>query len=213
MADWSKVLKDAVFKGDEEVAEDAAERGLSEGIAPIELLQKGAVAGIYEAGALWQAGEYFLPDVILAAEAFNAAMKSIEPALEGTEGHDKGLVVLGSVEGDAHDLGKNIVSALLRSAGYEVMDLGIDVSTERFVDTVRDRNPKVLGLGAYMTTTMRQMEGIIHALEQAGLRSGVKVVVGGAAVTEEFSRGIGADGYAQNAMDAVELLDGLTGAR
>jgi 5-methyltetrahydrofolate--homocysteine methyltransferase len=213
MADWKIVLKEAVVKGDEEVAEDAASRGLAEGVAPIELLQDGAVAGIYEAGALWQDGEYFLPDVILAAEAFNAAMQLLEPRLTGPEGGKKGVVVLGSVEGDAHDLGKNIVSALLRSARYDVVDLGVDVSAEKFVQAARDKKPEVLGLGAYMTTTMRNMAGIIEALRKEGLRDSVKVVIGGAAVTDEYARQIGADGYAANAMDAVDLVDDLVGAK
>lgn len=213
MADWSKVLKEAVVKGDEEVAEDAASRGLEEGVPAIELLQNGAVAGIYEAGVLWQDGEYFLPDVILAAEAFNLAMQRIEPRLTPSEGEKKGLVVLGSVSGDAHDLGKNIVSALLRSARYEVVDLGVDVPTEKFVEAVRDKKPRVLGLGAYMTTTMRNMSQIVEALAGAGLRGEVKVVVGGAAVTDEYAAQIGVDGYAANAMDAVDLIDELVGAK
>jgi methanogenic corrinoid protein MtbC1 len=124
MADWTKVLKEAVVKGEEDVAEDAARRGLEDGVTPLDLLEQGAVAGIYEAGQLWQDGEYFLPDVILAAEAFNLAMKVIEPLLTGSAGQKKGLVVLGSVAGDAHDLGKNIVIALLRAARYDVVDLG-----------------------------------------------------------------------------------------
>jgi corrinoid protein of di/trimethylamine methyltransferase len=211
MADWKKVLKAAVCKGDDEVAGDTVSRGLAEGVPPIELLQDGAVAGIYEAGKLWQSGEYFLPDVILAAEAFNVAMAKLEPELSEAEGATRGLVLLGSVPGDAHDLGKNIVAALLRSARYEVRDLGVDVPVERFVEAVRDDRPAVLGLGAYMTTTMRSMADIVDALVNAGVRDRVKVIVGGAAVTEAYALQIGADGYAANAMDAVELVDSLAG--
>ena len=212
MADWKKVLKDAVAKGDEDVAEDAAQRGINEGIPAIEMLQDGAVAGIYEAGALWQAGDYFLPDVILAAEAFNLAMKPLEPMITGVDAQPKARVVLGSVAGDAHDLGKNIVTALLRSARYEVIDLGVDVPTEKWVESVRDLKPAVLGMGAYMTTTMRNMADVLKALQAAGTRDRVKVIIGGAAVTDDYAKQIGADGYADNAMDAVSLVDGLLGA-
>lgn len=213
MADWTKVLKEAVVKGDEGVADEAAQRGLEDGIAPLDLLEQGAVAGIYEAGQLWQDGEYFLPDVILAAESFNLAMQRLEPLLTGTAGAGKGLVVLGSVAGDAHDLGKNIVTALLRAARYEVVDLGVDVPTEKFVEAVREREPRVLGLGAYMTTTMRNMADVVEALAGAGLRSRVKVIIGGAAVTEDYAKQIGADGYAADAVDAVKLADELRGVK
>lgn len=213
MADWTKVLKDAVVKGDEDVAGDAAQRGINDGVAPLELLEQGAVAGIREAGRLWQDGEYFLPDVILAAESFNAAMEKLEPFLTGADGESKGLVVLGSVAGDAHDLGKNIVTALLRASRYEVVDLGVDVPADKFVEAVRERKPLVLGLGAYMTTTMRNMDEVVEALAAAGLRSGVKVIVGGAAVTDDYSKQIGADGYAADAVDAVNLVDQIAGAK
>jgi corrinoid protein of di/trimethylamine methyltransferase len=212
MADWKKVLKEAVVKGDEEVADEAVGRALAEGVPPIELLEDGAVAGVYEAGKLWQAGDYFLPDVILAAEAFNVAMAKIEPLLSGAQAATKGLIVLGSVPGDAHDLGKNILSALLRSARYQVTDLGVDVPVETFVEAVKDSTPVVLGLGAYMTTTMRGMADIVDALGKAGVRDRVKVIVGGAAVTDDYAKQIGADGYAANAMEAVQLVDRLTGA-
>ena len=213
MADWKNVLKEAVVKGDEDVAADATERGINEGVPAIELLQEGAVAGIYEAGALWQEGEYFLPDVILAAEAFNVAMERLGPMISGTDAQPKARVVLGSVAGDAHDLGKNILTALLRSARYEVIDLGVDVPTEKWVEAVRDKQPAVVGMGAYMTTTMRNMADVVKALADAGLRDRVKVIIGGAAVTQDYATQIGTDGYADNAMDAVQLLDGLVGAK
>jgi 5-methyltetrahydrofolate--homocysteine methyltransferase len=213
VADWTKVLKDAVVKGDEDVAADATERGIDDGVPAVDLLHDGAVAGIYEAGSLWQDGEYYLPDVILAAEAFNVAMDRLGPMISGEDARPKAKVVLGSVAGDAHDLGKNIVSALLRSAGYEVTDLGIDVPTEKWVDAVRDLQPAVVGMGAYMTTTMRNMADVMKALADSGLLDRVKVILGGAAVTQDFATSINADGYAANAMDAVQLVDVLVGAK
>ncbi|HEY5531489.1 MAG TPA: corrinoid protein [Candidatus Anoxymicrobiaceae bacterium] len=209
--DLEKELSDAVKAGEEVKADELARKALESGLAPRDVLQKGAVAGIHEAGKLWQEGEYFLPDVILATEAFNQVMKLVEPLLEGAEGESMGRVVLGSVEGDAHDLGKNIVGAMLRSSLYEVKDLGVDVSADRFVEAAKESRPDVIGLGAYMTTTMRGMEKVIAALEDAGLRDSVKIVIGGAAVTADYAERIGADGYGADAVEAVSLVDRLTG--
>jgi len=209
--DLEKELSDAVKAGEEVKADELARKALESGLAPRDVLQKGAVTGIHEAGKLWQEGEYFLPDVILATEAFNQVMKLVEPLLEGAEGESMGRVILGSVEGDAHDLGKNIVGAMLRSSLYEVNDLGVDVSADRFVEAAKESRPDVIGLGAYMTTTMRGMEKVIAALENAGLRDSVKVVIGGAAVTADYAERIGADGYAPKAAQAVQLAKRLSG--
>ena len=208
--DWEEQLLKAVAEGDEVKSEEIASRALESGADPREVLEKGGVAGIREAGRLWQEGEYFLPDIILAAEALNLVIERVEPLLE-KEGLAKGRVLIGSVEGDAHDLGKNIVIAMLRASLYEVEDLGVNVPAEGFVSAVRKSGPGVLGLGAYMTTTMRVMPDVLEALEKAGLRDGVKVIVGGAAVTADYAERIGADGYAADAVEAVELVDRLLG--
>jgi 5-methyltetrahydrofolate--homocysteine methyltransferase len=207
---WVEELARAVAEGDEVLSEDMASRALESGADPRDILQKGAVEGIREAGRLWREGEYFLPDVILAAEAFNRVMEKVEPLLE-KEGLAKGRVIIGSVEGDAHDLGKNIVVAMLRSSLYEVEDLGVNVPAESFVSAARESRPAVVGMGAYMTTTMRAMPDVLGALEKAGLRDRVKVIIGGAAVTADYARRIGADGYAEDAMEAVTLVDKLLG--
>ena len=204
-------LRMAITGGDELKADEAARLALEEGEDALTLLEEGAVAGIYEAGRLWQEGEYFLPDIILATEAFNVVMQRLEPLLAGGPSRAKGKVVIGSVEGDAHDLGKNIVSALLRCASYDVVDLGVDVTAERFADAARREKADIVGMGAYMTTTMRNMEGVIDRLAEEGLRDGVKVIVGGAAVTGDYAERVGADGYAKNAADAVALVDSLMG--
>lgn len=211
--EWEKELGAAVREGEEIKSEELARAALESGVPAREVLEKGAVAGIYEAGRLWQEGDYFLPDVILATEAFNVVMGLVEPLLVGVDASVKGKVVLGSVEGDAHDLGKSIVAALLRSSLYDVIDLGVDVAAGRFVEAARVQQPDIIGLGAYMTTTMRNMEGVIRALEEAGLRDKVKVIAGGAAVTADYAEKIGADGYGANAVEAVELVDGLLGVR
>jgi len=207
---WEDELKRAVAEGDEVESEDIASRALESGADPRDVLEKGAVEGIREAGRLWQEGEYFLPDIILAAEALNRVIERVEPLLK-KEGLAKGHVLIGSVEGDAHDLGKNIVVAMLRSSLYEVKDLGVNVPAEGFVSAVRESGSGVLGMGAYMTTTMRVMPDVLEALEKAGLRDGVKVIVGGAAVTADYAKQIGADGYAADAVEAVELVNRLLG--
>jgi len=207
--DWKKDLAASVTEGDEIRAEELARAALGSGAPPREVLEKGAVAGIYETGRLWQEGDYFLPDVILSIEAFNKVMEMVEPLLAGEVGSTKGKVVLGSVEGDAHDLGKNIVAAMLRSSLYEVIDLGIDVGAQRFVEAVREMHPDVIGLGAYMTTTMRNMEGVVTALREAGLRGSVKVIIGGAPVTADYAERIGADGYGADAVQTVAVVDRL----
>ena len=208
---WEVELKRAISEGDEIKADEITAAALEEGAAPKDLLEKGAVAGIYEAGRLWQEGTYFLPDIILATEAYKEVMKRIEPLLKSGDVSYKGRVVMGAVEGDAHDIGKSIVVAQLRSASYEVIDLGVDVPLQDFVDKARELEADVLGMGAYMTTTMRGMEEVIRLLAEAGLREKVKVIVGGAAVTRGYAEHIGADGYGDNAAAAVELVDRLLG--
>jgi 5-methyltetrahydrofolate--homocysteine methyltransferase len=205
--DWDVELSAAVSEGDEIRSEELGRIALDSGAPARDVLVKGAVAGIYRAGRLWREGEFFLPDVILATEAFNQVMAMVEPLLAEETGTAKGLVVLGSVEGDAHDLGKNIVAAMLRASFYDVVDLGVDVGADRFVEAARQRKPAVIGMGAYMTTTMRNMPVVLAALEEAGLRDRVKVIIGGAAVTGEYASRIGADGYGADAFEAVALVD------
>ena len=208
---WEAELAQAIRDGDETKAEDIAARALDQGVNPKELLEKGAAAGIREAGRLWQEGACFLPDIILAAEAYKEAAKRTGPLLGKGDVSCKGRVVIGSVEGDAHDIGKNTVVALLRSSSCEVVDLGVDVPLREFVDQAHELEADVLGPGAYMTTTMRGMEEVIRLLAEAGLRDEVKVIVGGAAVTRGYAEQVGADGYADEAAAAVELVDRLLG--
>jgi corrinoid protein of di/trimethylamine methyltransferase len=211
--DWEADLKRAICEGDEVKADEIVVKALEAGADATDLLENGAVAGIYEAGRLWQAGEYFLPDIILATEAYKEAMKQIEPRLAGEGRSYKGKVIIGTVEGDAHDIGKNIVIAMLRCASYEVIDLGVDVPVQEFLDKTRELEPDILGVGAYMSTTLRNMEELIRSLEEAGLRGKTRIMVGGAAVTQDYADRVGADGYANNAAETVELVDRLVEAR
>jgi corrinoid protein of di/trimethylamine methyltransferase len=196
-------LKQAIVDGDDELAPQKAEAALVEGLLPEEVMQRGAVAGIEEAGRLWSANKYFMPDVILAAGAFKAAAEVIKPKLGQGGGPSKGRLVLGVVSGDMHDLGKTIIIAMLSGAGFEVIDLGVDVPTQTFIDKVRELKPDILGLGAYMTTTMLLMKDVIDGLKAAGLRDQVKVIVGGVPTSQKFAEEVGADAWGKDALDAT----------
>ena len=200
-----EVISRAVMEGDDEEAARVAGEALEAGLPPIEIMQRGAVDGIQKLGELWKANQVFLPEVILAADAFKAAMAVVQPHLAEGEGLSKGRkIVIGVVPGDVHDLGKSIVIAMWTSAGFEVIDLGIDVPLERFMAAVREHRPAILGLGAYMTTTMLHMRDVIAELEKEGLREGVKVMVGGVPTSQEFADQLGADAWGRDAMDAMD---------
>ncbi len=207
---WEEDLVKGVLEGDEISTARITGEALEASADPQVILQKGA-EGIIEAGKLWQNGDYFLPDVILAAEAYREVMDRVSPLLEGAESGVKGKVLIGSVEGDAHEIGKNIVVAILRSSGYRVVDLGVDVPAADFVEKAKELEPQILGLGAYMTTTMRRMPEVLDALRAAGLRESVKVMVGGAPLTAEYAESIGADGYGADAYEALAAIDRLLG--
>lgn len=198
-----KELKLAIVQGDDEVASQKAAEALAEGLSPIAVMEEAVVAGIQEAGRLWSENRYFLPDVILSAGAFKAAMTVLQPKLSQASGAKYGRIVIGVVEGDMHDLGKAIVTAMLTGAGFEVIDLGVDVPMRTFIEKTRELKPDILGLGAYMTTTMLQMKDIIEELQAAGLRKQVKVMVGGVPTSEQFAQEIGADACGKDALDTV----------
>ena len=162
------------------------------------------MAGISKTGDLWQDNEYFLPDVILSSEAFKAAMAPLEPRLkDGNDGQPSQKFILGVVAGDMHDLGKSLVIAMLKSAGFEVIDLGIDVPNDTFIEAVREHKPAILGLGAYMTSTMLLMGEIVAELEAQGLRNGLKVMIGGVPCSQEYADAIGADAWGKDALDTM----------
>jgi len=205
MSDKFEAILNAIVGGEDEDAARLVEAALEFGLLPLEILNQGVVPGISKTGELWQANEFFLPDVILAAEAFKAAMLPLEPKLkEGNQGKQAHKFVIGSVQGDMHDLGKNLVIALLQSAGFEVIDLGINVPNQEFIDAVVEHQPAILGLGAYMTTTMLTMKDIIAELGLKGLRKGTKIMVGGAPTTQKFCEEIGADAWGKDAIVTME---------
>jgi 5-methyltetrahydrofolate--homocysteine methyltransferase len=204
----------AVMEGEEEEGRRLVEEALKSDLPPLDILQKGILQGITEAGELWKQNKYFLPDVVLAAEAFEAAMEPLEPRLKEEEDGriGKGFVI-GVVHGDMHDLGKRLVITMLSAAGFEVTDLGIDVPSEDFVQAVKDLKPAILGLGAYMTTTMLQMKKIIADLEKSGVREDVKLMVGGVPTSQAFADEVGADAWGKDALDATQKALALVGVR
>jgi 5-methyltetrahydrofolate--homocysteine methyltransferase len=208
---YAEILN-AVVEGEDEDAARLVGEALAAGLPPLEILNQGVVAGISKTGELWRANEYFLPDVILSADAFKAAMVPLEPRLkEGTAERPSHKFVIGVVEGDMHDLGKSLVIALLHSSGFEVIDLGIDVPKDTFIEAVREHQPVIVGMGAYMTTTMLEMKDIIAELEKQGLRDSVKVMVGGVPTSQEFCDEVGADAWGKDAMVAMQKALELVG--
>jgi len=211
MNDLLNELKNAVVEGDADRAVAMAQRCLAAGVTAPMIFENAIVAGIQEAGVLWDCNRYRVPDVILSADAFNAAVSVIEKHLRPGSDDVRPKIVLGVVEGDVHDLGKNIVSAMLQGAGLHVVDLGVDVPSAGFVEAVRRERPAILGIGAYMSTTMLAIPEILEALRVAGLRSNVKVLVGGVVITQQFAVAAGADGWALDASAAVRKVKELLG--
>jgi 5-methyltetrahydrofolate--homocysteine methyltransferase len=186
------------------------QEALVQGISPAMILSDALVAGMDVVGEKFRRDELFMPEVLIAAKAMQAAMTVLRPKLIETGVETAGTIVIGTVQGDLHDIGKNLVGMLFEGAGYQVIDLGVGVAPERFVEAVRTHKPDIVGLSSLLTTTMPQMREVIESLVEAGLRGSVKVMVGGAPVTEKFAQDIGADGYSPDAASAVEKARVLT---
>ncbi len=206
-------LMEAILNYDIEGAIKAAEEALKYGLDPIDAIENGLAKGIKIVGEKFGSGEIFLTELAIAAEAMKEALKIFEPAIlkSGRERKVLGRIVIGTVEGDIHDIGKNIVSTLLMASGFEVIDLGVDVPVEVFVEKVKELKPDILALSALMTTTMIKMVDVIKALEREGLRDKVKVMIGGAPTSKDWAREIGADGHGVDAIEAVEVAKKLIG--
>ena len=204
-------MKHSIIDGDEEAAAAVARQALVAGIDPLEAINAGYVAGMSYVGEQFSAGEMFLPDMMLAAEAMKAAVAVLEPEMQrrGTQRQMLGKVVLGTVKGDIHEIGKNLVATMLSASGFEVFDLGVDVPFEKFVEKAREVDADIVGVSALLTTTMTGQRTVIELLAKAGLRPKVKVIVGGAPVTRSWAAEIGADGMSEDAMGAVTLAKKL----
>ncbi|MFI5352439.1 MAG: corrinoid protein [Candidatus Binatales bacterium] len=204
MADLQK-LREAILNGDAKTAAAATHAALGENVPAIELIQKAMVPAMDEVGRRFECQDYFVPEVLLSARAMKAALEPLRPLLAASGAQPAGKVVIGTVKGDLHDIGKNLVAALLEGGGFEVIDLGVDVAPEKFVEAIRKTNANIVCLSALLTVTMLSMKTTIEGLRAAGLREQVKVLVGGAPVTRQFAEEIGADGYGENASAAVAL--------
>ncbi len=204
----SKVLSElstAVIEGNLEYIVDLTQEALSDGITAKQILDEGLMLGMEHVGVEFKAGNMFVPEVLRSARAMQAAMSLIKPRLAETGVNLAGKVLLGTVKGDLHDIGKNLVAMMCEGAGFEVKDIGKDIEPSTFVEAVKEFEPDILGMSALLTTTMRAMEQTVQALEEAGVRDRVKIMIGGAPVTQSFADQIGADGYASNAASAADL--------
>ena len=204
MADLEK-LYTAVLEGDAKSSAAITKQALDEGVAPMTLVTDTMVPAMDEAGRRFEAEEYFVPELLLAARAMKAAMALIRPLLVASGAKSAGRVAVGTVKGDLHDIGKNLVASMLEGGGFDVLDLGADVSPEKFIAAVKEKGAQVVCLSALLTVTMPAMKTTIEALKTAGVRGSVKVLVGGAPVTAQYANEIGADGYGENANSAVAL--------
>lgn len=211
--DLYEQMKQTVLEGEPEEAAALAQQGLEAGLAPVDILDQGFVKGIEEVGDLFGRGEFFLPELVQGAEAMKAAVAVLQPELDKTsEGRRTlGVAIAGTVAGDIHEIGKTIVCSMLSAAGFTVTDVGCDVPVESFIDTVRETNADLLLLSALLTTTMPNQQKTIEALKAAGLRDGVKVMIGGAPTTRAWADEIGADGYAEDAIEAVSTAKSILG--
>jgi 5-methyltetrahydrofolate--homocysteine methyltransferase len=205
LADIAEALK----TGEEERTRALVERAVAEKLATKRILDDGLIGGMNRVGELFRDGELFLPDVLLAARAMYAGLEVIKPLMLAEKVEPLGRIVIGTVQGDLHDIGKNLVGIMLKGAGFDVIDLGNDVPPERFVEAVRESGATLVGMSALLTTTMPVMKQVVDALAAAGLGGRVKTVIGGAPVSEEFCRSIGADAYAFDAAAAVDVCKGL----
>ena len=202
--DYLDNIYEAILDGDMGIVPTNVQSAIDAGILVSDILTEGMIAAMEEVGRLFQEGEYFVPEMLLAAHSMKAGLSVLQPHLVNTGVEPIGKIILGSVDGDMHDIGKNLVAMMLEGAGFQIVDLGTDVSAAQFVEAVKE-GADILGLSALLTTTLPSMESTIRAIEAAGLREDVKIIVGGAPVTADYAHQIGADGYAKDASQAVKV--------
>jgi 5-methyltetrahydrofolate--homocysteine methyltransferase len=211
MEDLLQQMATNLYNGEEEKVAELVQQALDQGMAPGEVLSGGLIAGMDEVGKDFKAGELFVPEVLIAARAMHAGMAILRPLLAESDVPTAGKYLIATVKGDLHDIGKNLVKMMLEGAGFETVDLGTDVGPADFVAAVQEHKPQMIGMSALLTTTMVNMRATIEALEEAGLRDSVKIMVGGAPVTAAFAQEIGADAYAPDAASAVDKARELVG--
>ncbi|PIY31592.1 MAG: cobalamin-binding protein [Candidatus Infernicultor aquiphilus] len=199
-----KNVSEALQRGDAKKVEELVKQALEENLLPKDILENGLIKGMDIIGAKFKKNEVYVPEVLIAARAMHAGMDVLRPKLVETGVKNIGKVAIGTVKGDLHDIGKNLVKMMLEGAGFEVVDLGVDVSVDKFVEAVKEHQPNIIGMSALLTTTMVNMPEVIKALDIAGLRDKVKVMVGGAPITQNYANQIGADGYSPDAASAAD---------
>ncbi len=207
-----EAIYNAVLDGNAPAAKAGVEKALAAGVAPDVILKEGLIGAMAEVGRLFEENEYFVPEMLVSARAMQNGLAVIKPYLVESGAKPTGKVIIGTVKGDLHDIGKNLVAMMLEGAGFEVVDLGTDVTPEKFVKGALEHKPQVVGMSALLTTTMPSMGTTVKALLEAGVRDQVKVMIGGAPITDAFAKQIGADGYASDASSAVRLAKSLAGA-
>ena len=208
--DW-QTIKDAIFNGDIAQTPNLVKQAISEDESPEDILEKGLIAGMAEVGAKFKLNEIFVPEVLIAAKAMHTALDILEPLLANTGVKPKATVVVGTVKGDLHDIGKNLVVMMLKGAGFRVIDIGIDAPAKAFIDKAESLDASLIAMSSLLTTSMPSMKSTIEMLRQRGLNNKIKTVIGGAPVTQDYADQIGADGYAQDASSAVDKVKELLG--
>lgn len=211
MADPAE-LYDAILTGNAKKAEEVTKAALEANVDPSELLGKYMIPAMDEVGKRFECNEYFVPELLIAARAMKTSLNLLTPRLSAAGAKSVGRVVIGTVQGDLHDIGKNLVASMLEGGGFEVVDLGVDVPADKFVEAAQEKDGSIVAMSALLTTTMTQMRKVIEALQAAGLRDKTKVMIGGAPITQQYASEIGADGYSDNASAAVGLARKLAGA-
>lgn len=202
-------LAQYIIAGDAANVQALTEKAIEAGLTPADILNNGLIAGMNVVGVRFKANDMFVPEVLIAARAMHAGLNLLKPLLANSGVREKGIFILGTVKGDLHDIGKNLLGMMFEGAGYKVIDLGVNVPPDKFVKAIQEHNPHIVGISALLTTTMSAMRDTIQAIEKAGVREKVKVLVGGAPVSQGFADQIGADGYASDAGSAVELANRL----
>lgn len=202
---------ESVISGNDDAARERVQNALNDGISAEDILKQGLIPAMEEVGNLFESGDCFVPEMLMAARAMQAGLEILKPLLTAADVKSAGVIVIGTVQGDLHDIGKNLVGMMLEGAGFELIDLGTNVQPEKFIEVVRDKKVDIVAMSALLTTTTFSMEKVIEALKDAGLRDKIKVLVGGAPVTEDYAQKIGADGYAPDASRAVYMAKKMLG--
>jgi 5-methyltetrahydrofolate--homocysteine methyltransferase len=213
MAQYLEQISQAVVKGDQNATIELVQAAVDAQVDANTIMQKGLIPAMSDVGQLYEDGEYFVPEMLISARAMKAGLEIIKPFLAGSDLKPAGTVAVGTVKGDLHDIGKNLVGIMLEGAGFAIHDLGTDVSPERFIETIRTNQVDLVALSALLTTTMPMMETTINAITRAGMRNQVKIIIGGAPITQAYADKIGADGFAPDASQAVKLAVNLVNQR